>query len=116
MTHWAKILGEEDSIIKTILCNHQVAGNIASWRKDGKRYVGYWIGKCYWGQGIATQALLAYLQEVKERPLYAHVSVDNVASRRVLEKCGFSVCVDATAANTPEDGIEEVVMIIDVIE
>ena len=61
----------------------QVAGNIIGFEVDGKREVGYWIGKEYWGQGIATKALAAFLEEVKKRPLYAHVAKHNVRSRRL---------------------------------
>ncbi|MFN8426694.1 MAG: GNAT family N-acetyltransferase [Anaerolineales bacterium] len=30
------------------------AGSIGSWDMEGKREVGYWIGKEFWGKGIAT--------------------------------------------------------------
>ena len=42
-------------------------------------------------RGIATCALRAFLIVDPARPLHARVAYDNVASRRVLEKCGFSV-------------------------
>ena len=59
------------------------------WTEDGDRLVGYWIGKPFWGRGIATAALEAYLAEEKTRPLRARVSDRNRGSIRVLEKCGF---------------------------
>ncbi|MET0578289.1 MAG: GNAT family N-acetyltransferase, partial [Ilumatobacteraceae bacterium] len=43
----------------------------------------------YWGRGIATAALTAFLGEVTERPLHADVLKTNVGSLRVLQKCGF---------------------------
>lgn len=89
MAHWAKIMADDSNILKTILFDGQVAGNIVSWEQSGEREVGYWIGKEYWGKGIATKALAAFLGHVKARPLYAHVAKHNIASRRVLEKCGF---------------------------
>ena len=89
MTHWAKIMADESVILKTILFNGQVAGNIVCWEQFGEREVGYWLGKDFWGKGIATQALSEFLKQVKTRPLVAHVAKHNVASRRVLEKCGF---------------------------
>ena len=89
MAHWAKIMTGDSNILKTILCDGQVAGNIVSWEQDGQREVGYWLGKEYWDRGIATKALAALLRQVKTRPLYAHVARHNLASRRVLEKCGF---------------------------
>jgi len=91
MAHWAKIMADDSNILKTLLFDGQVAGNIVSWEGSGEREVGYWIGKEYWGKGIATQALSEFLGYVKTRPLYAHVAKHNVASRRVLEKCGFRI-------------------------
>jgi RimJ/RimL family protein N-acetyltransferase len=92
MAHWAKILGDETIAKQTILFNGRVAGNIVSWEQSGEREVGYWIGKEYWGKGVATGALAAFLGHVRARPLYAHVAKHNIASVRVLEKCGFTLC------------------------
>ena len=90
--HWAKnILGNAAAVTRTIVLDGRVAGNIGSWPEDGVRLIGYWIGKEYWGRGIATRALDAFLQIVTERPLHAHVAKHNVGSIRVLEKCGFSL-------------------------
>jgi RimJ/RimL family protein N-acetyltransferase/protein tyrosine phosphatase (PTP) superfamily phosphohydrolase (DUF442 family) len=90
MVHWAKILADENVQTQTILFNGQVAGNIVSFEQDGKREVGYWLGKEFWDQGVATRALADFLGQVKVRPLYAYVAKHNLASRRVLEKCGFA--------------------------
>lgn len=88
--HWAtSILGNPDAITRTIVVDGRVAGNIGSWRQEGVRLVGYWIGKESWGRGVATRALAAFLEVVTERPLYAQVVRHNVGSIRVLEKCGF---------------------------
>ena len=90
--HWAtNILGNPTALNRTILVDGQVAGNIGSWAQDGVRLVGYWIGKEHWGNGIATRALTAFLRILTERPLHAHVAKHNVASIRVLEKCGFQL-------------------------
>lgn len=89
MTHWHKILRNETGIIKTILYQDAVAGNIVCWQQDGSRFVGYWLGIEYWGKGIATAALSNFLTLVQTRPLNAHVVKHNLGSIRVLEKCGF---------------------------
>jgi RimJ/RimL family protein N-acetyltransferase len=90
--HWANnILGNPQAVTQTILLGGRVAGNIGSWSQDGARLVGYWIGKEYWGKGVATQALAHFLRVVTARPLYAHVARHNLASIRVLEKCGFAL-------------------------
>ena len=94
MAHWAKILADESNILKTILYGDQVAGNIVSWEQPdegSEREVGYWLGREYWGKGIATRALAAFLEHVTARPLYAYVAKHNLASIRVLEKCGFII-------------------------
>ena len=89
MAHWAKIRGNENVLLKTIIYNGEVAGNIVSFEMDGKREVGYWIGREFWGKGIATKALNEFLSYVKTRPLYGVVVKHNSGSRRVLEKCRF---------------------------
>ena len=56
-------------------------------------YVGYWLGREFWGKGFASEALLLLLAKMQARaiplPVTAHVAVDNIASQRVLEKAGF---------------------------
>src|SRR5512138_1547936 len=90
--HWAtNILGNPNAITRTVLFGNQIAGNIGSWSQDGVRLVGYWIGKEFWGKGVATRALAAFLRVVTERPLRAHVAMHNAGSIRVLEKCGFNL-------------------------
>jgi uncharacterized protein (TIGR01244 family) len=89
MAHWAKILRDDNVQIRTILFDGKVAGNIVSFEQAGKREVGYWLGKEFWGRGIATQALATFLGQVTTRPLCGYVAKHNIASRRVLEKCGF---------------------------
>ena len=87
--HWRRILANEGTVIRVIDVDGEVVGHVASWPSEGRRYVGYWLGREFWGRGLATAALAEYLREVRERPLHALVSIDNVASIRVLEKCGF---------------------------
>jgi RimJ/RimL family protein N-acetyltransferase len=88
--HWANnILADEAAIARTVVVEGQVAGNVVSWQADGKRLVGYWIGRNFWGRGIATRALAEFLGELTERPLHALVVPHNAGSIRVLEKCGF---------------------------
>ena len=67
-----------------------VVGNVVSWEHEGEREVGYRIGREHWGRGVATAALAAFVAEVTERPLFAHVANTNAGSIRVLEKCGFA--------------------------
>ena len=91
MAHWAKIMAEETTLLKTISFQGRVAGNIVAWQQAGELKVGYWLGKEYWGKGIASAALSAFLRHVEVRPLHARVAKHNAASIRVLEKCGFTI-------------------------
>ena len=109
--HWERnILGNPDAIAQTILVDDdEVAGNIGSWSQESIRLVGYWIGKEYWGRGVATRALTAFLHHVTERPLHAHVVEHNVGSIRVLEKCSFTVERKIEAAG---DGVVELELVL----
>lgn len=94
MAHWSKIMVDDSVVIKTILFNGDIAGNIVCFEQLGEREVGYWLGKEYWGKGVASQALRQFLDVIKTRPLYAHVAKHNIASKRVLEKCGFKIAAE----------------------
>jgi RimJ/RimL family protein N-acetyltransferase len=109
MTHWrTKILGDSSVRKKTIVLGGNVAGNVVSWVRDGERLVGYWVGQSYWGRGAASAALAEFVTNCeKSRPLYAEVAMHNVASVRVLEKCGFRRMGDPV---TGPDGVEEIRM------
>jgi RimJ/RimL family protein N-acetyltransferase len=109
--HWDKILSDEGITIRTILFEERVAGHILSHAWFGEPEVSYWLGKEFWGQGIATQALAAFLDVIQTRPLYARAAKDNLASIRVLEKCGFALSrTERGFANARGEEIEEVVM------
>ena len=87
--HWQRVRANDSAITKTIVSEGEVAGNIGSWEQDGRRFVGYWVGREFWGKGVATSALREFVSEVTDRPLYAWVATSNVGSIRVLDKCGF---------------------------
>ena len=111
--HWAKLRGDDTLVVRTIVADGQVAGNIGSWQQNGQQLLGYWVGREFWGRGIATQALALLVDEVAIRPLYAHVVMHNVGSIRVLEKCGFRRDrVEAAKAPAPDDGIVEFVYVL----
>lgn len=61
---------------------------------DDEAEVGYWIAKPYWNQGICTEAMKAvvdYCFEVKGfTRLWGDYFSENLASGRVMAKCGFS--------------------------
>jgi RimJ/RimL family protein N-acetyltransferase len=86
--HWRRVLADDRNVVRAIEVDGEVAGNIGSWEQDGRRLVGYWIGRDFWGRGIATSALAELAAELG-RPLHAWVASSNLGSIRVLEKCGF---------------------------
>jgi RimJ/RimL family protein N-acetyltransferase len=91
LAHRAKIQADPAVIDRSIVADGVVVGSIGSWEAEGERAVGYWIGREHWGKGYATAALRAFLDIDRHRPLTAHVVDHNVGSRRVLEKCGFTL-------------------------
>ena len=110
---WARILGDQGITKATILVGGQVAGNVSSFVApwSGKPEVTYWLGREYWGKGVATEALSQFLRHVRARPLYARVAKDNVGSLRVLEKCGFSITgEDKGYAEARGEEVEEFVL------
>ncbi|MFE1801449.1 GNAT family N-acetyltransferase [Streptomyces sp. NPDC059517] len=96
MTHWAtRILGDDTVLVRTVDVAGAPAGHIVAWweaggdGKEDRRFVGYWLGRPYWGRGIGTQALALFLREESNRPLYADPFTENTASVRLLEHHGF---------------------------
>jgi RimJ/RimL family protein N-acetyltransferase len=90
---WSRILGDEGTVVRTITVDGEVAGSIMRWRDDAldAPEVSYWLGREWWGRGIATAALRQLLDGLPERPLYGRTSSTNPASRQVLERAGFRV-------------------------
>ena len=112
--HWAKVRADDTLVLRTIVADGVVAGNIGSWQDSGQQLLGYWVGREHWGRGVATQALALLVDEMSIRPLFAHVAVHNVGSIRVLEKCGFRRDrVQEASAPAPDDGIEELIFVLD---
>lgn len=110
--HWKRILNDATIIIKTIFFNGKVVGSVLCYEESGKPEVSYWLGKEYWGKGLATRALAEFLAHWnKTRPIYARVAKDNLGSRRVLEKCGFTMIGETRGfANARREEIEELLM------
>jgi RimJ/RimL family protein N-acetyltransferase len=115
MAHWQRILSDATVIIKTIVSEGEVAGSVLSYEDEGKPEVSYWLGKPYWGKGLATRALAEFLVHGNPaRPMLARVAKDNLASRRVLEKCGFRVIGESKGfANARGQEIEELLLVLE---
>ena len=93
MAHWTtNILGNPVAVSRAILLGDRVTGNIGAWTDAGshQRFLSYWVGREFWGRGIASAALLQFLRFESTRPLHAQVIMHNLGSIRVLKKAGFT--------------------------
>ena len=109
--HWAKILADDTAQKQTILAEGEVAGYVSSWNSEGKREIGYWISRAFWGRGVATAALAAFLRLEQTRPLYAGVAKHNTASLRVLLKCGFTFLPSAADAPREDNNTHDLLVL-----
>lgn len=109
--HMAAVRGAAENTLRAVTSDSTFVGTVASFPFEGHREVTYWIERAHWGRGIATRALALLLEEVTTRPIRARVASDNVASRRVLEKAGFSpIGVEVSYAPGRSGEIEETIL------
>lgn len=106
MAHWKKIMADPNCAARAILFGGSVAGNIGAWTDGKDRLVGYWIGREFWGRGIASSALVQFLSHETARPMTARVVQHNAASIRVLQKAGFTLVGEETF-DLPGGGTEK---------
>jgi RimJ/RimL family protein N-acetyltransferase len=102
---WRTIIEDEAHVARTILADEAVAGYLTHFEQLGSPAISYWIGRAWWGRGIASEALGLFLPLVAVRPLFARAAKDNRASVRVLEKNGFRT-VGEDRAFAPVRGCE----------
>lgn len=88
------------SFIQAILVDGTLAGSIGIHPQSdilrSNAEIGYWLGREYWGQHIATEAVgkmvpLGFSHYPQIRRIFGRVFSENPASQRVLEKNGFSL-------------------------
>ncbi len=114
IAHWTRLMHNPAIVYRTILADGQIAGSLVYFEMFEQRQVGYWLGREYWAKGIATRALMLFLDLLPERPLYARTAFDNLGSQRVLQKCGFRLIgTDSGYANARRAEIEEYVFKLD---
>lgn len=98
-------LSDADEFIEK--CKSNKADHLFAIEKDGvliggigihikgehKAEIGYWIGEEYWGKGYATEALKKVVtiafKDLNLKRIYAGTFEDNLASEKLLLKCGF---------------------------
>jgi RimJ/RimL family protein N-acetyltransferase len=96
-TYIAQVLAQRDPKNRALLIEHGQSGIVGAiglfLSVKGQPEIGYWIGKPFWGQGLATEALNALQtwarQDLGLRYLTAGHFADNDASGQVLVKAGF---------------------------
>ena len=99
-TTWAIELKETGEAIGAIGYGPGCDCNLPA--RDGEPITGYWVAKPYWNQGICTEALRLMLEHIRTMTdipsLISGHFIDNPASGRVMEKCGFvptgETCID----------------------
>ncbi|MCS0602387.1 GNAT family N-acetyltransferase [Streptomyces sp. LP11] len=107
LAHWRqRVLGDPDNLVRTVTVDGEVAGSVMAWTQDGRRFLGYWLGRAYWGRGIGSRALGLFLREETVRPLHADPFAGNTASVRLLEHHGFR------GAGTLRHGADEHVLLV----
>jgi len=108
--HWDQILSDNNSRKQTVVWRGTVAGYVTSFELFGKPSIAYWVGREFWGQGIATAAVKQFLRMLPEGPIFARVAADNLGSVRVLEKSGFKRAgVERSYASARRSEIEELI-------
>jgi len=113
MAKWMRIRADENTVIRTIMVEEQVAGWVLKYVSEIGPEVSYWLGREFWGKSIATQSLEAFLQIQAIRPIYGRAAKDNLASLRVLEKCGFKITgEDKGFANARGEEVQEYTLVL----
>jgi RimJ/RimL family protein N-acetyltransferase len=115
MAKWRLLLADETIKIRTILVDNKVAGNVSIWLLMGEPQIAYGLGKEFWNKGIITRAVQQFLTIFPERPLFGRAAFDNIASIKVLTKCGFKkINEETTYAHARGKEITEVVYVLEV--
>jgi RimJ/RimL family protein N-acetyltransferase len=90
LRHWrTEVLGDDIVFVQAVTVDGEVAGSVVAWWDGDRRFLGYWLGRPYWGRGIGSRALTLFLERERNRPLYADPAGGNTGSVRLLEKHGF---------------------------
>ena len=83
--------------------------------KENEVEVGYWISEDYWNKGICTEALkllIKYCFDIKKyNIIWGTYFLDNLASGRVMEKCGFQKTKDQIYLENLKEGNNRLVQI-----
>lgn len=105
---YSKLVNDPTINMQTILVGEIIAGSISKFEMEGRAEITYWIDKQFWGKGIGTKALTAFLKNETTRPIYGRVAFDNIGSQKVLTNCRFiKIGTDKGFANARQAETEE---------
>jgi len=108
MTHWRdRVMGDPSGTKQSIVVDNQIAGYVVCYASEGKHFLGYWLGKRFWGRGIGSQAVAILLSTQSVRPIYAEVAAHNAASIRILTKFGF-IRSSSYTETSPDGEVSEI--------
>ena len=99
-SNWAIVLKATGEVIGAIGYGPSCECELPA--RENEPLCGFWIAKPYWNQGICTEALKLMLDHIRKitdiKSLISGHFVDNPASGKVMEKCGFvptgETCID----------------------
>ena len=97
IARWRAARANPQNTLHAIVCDDAVVGFAGSFMRGNDCEVTYWVAREHWGRGVATRALSLLVVEETRRPLFGRVAADNIASQRVLRKCGFAMSGRARA-------------------
>lgn len=90
-TTWAIVQKDSNKVIGAMGYGPSCECKLPS--REGKPTVGYWVARPFWNMGYCTEALSLMISIIKETTeitsLISGHFIDNPASGRVMEKCGF---------------------------
>lgn len=113
-TIWAVVLKETGEPIGCMGYMPEYDLNLPA--RKGEPLVGYWIGKPYWNKGICTEALQLMLDHIRRETSYksliASHYIDNPASGRVMEKCGFKATGETAIDEEQNSGDKRIMRVL----
>jgi ribosomal-protein-alanine N-acetyltransferase len=90
---------EREKICRAIVVDNRVVGSIGVFLGSDvyskSAELGYWLAEEYWGRGIMCDAVKLISQEAFQQldivRIFAEPFANNIGSRKVLERAGFSL-------------------------
>jgi RimJ/RimL family protein N-acetyltransferase len=109
-----RLRSSAEVVLRVIEVGRYAVGTIAAFGVGGETELTYWVDRRWWGKGVASAALSAFLGELPIRPLHARAASDNIRSIRVLEKHGFRpIGTDRGFAPGRDEGVDETIFVLE---